>query len=398
MKLHITEKALKAVNIQPSAKKTVIFDEEQTGFAVAVTPKGKMTYVIVYRDESQTQRQEKLADVGAVSAHAARALGKARLAELQERKSVQGRRRPSCPTMDRYFYDTFLPAVRATSRSYQTHASIYRNHVTSALGGCRLDEISPEDILKFHEKLCSTPVAGGKWKKRGEACLASTTVKRIMILVRHIMNSAISSRRFGILDNPTHVLQLKTSRSIKGKFLTRAQLRDLTTAAAESQNTDLLDILKVLASTGLRRDNVLKMQWSWFNAERGTLEVPVEEDKAKKGFVLHLAAGVVDLLRLRQEEADSEWVFPNPKTGKPYHSCYNAWDTIRRKAGMPNLRMHDLRHTFASMMLDSGADIVDVQHALAHTQLKTTAVYLHLTEARKRTYANAAAQATGIFG
>ena len=124
----------------------------------------------------------------------------------------------------------------------------------------------------------------------------------------------------------------------------------------------------------------------------------MEEDKAKKGFVLHLAAGVVDLLRLRQEEADSEWVFPNPKTGKPYHSCYNAWDTIRRKAGMPNLRMHDLRHTFASMMLDSGADIVDVQHALAHTQLKTTAVYLHLTEARKRTYANAAAQATGIFG
>jgi len=397
MKLHITEKALKELNLGRTTHKTMIFDEELTGFAVAVTPKGTMTYVIVYRDDTRKQRQEKLADVGTVSAHAARALGKARLAELQERKSVQGRRRPSCPTMDRYFYDTFLPSVRATSRSYQTHASIYRNHVTAALGGRRLDDISPEDVLEFHEKFCATPVAGGKWKKRGTVCLASTTVKRIMILVRHIMNSAISSRRFGILDNPTHVLQLKTVRSVKGKFLTRAQLRDLTEAAAKSQNTDILDILKVLASTGLRRDNVLRMQWNWFNAERGTLEVPLAEDKAKKGFILHLAAGVVDLLLLRQDDADGPWVFPNPRTGKPYYSCYNAWDTIRRKAGMPDLRMHDLRHTFASMMLDSGADIVDVQHALAHTQLKTTAVYLHLTESRKRTYANAAAQATGVF-
>ncbi|WP_322995542.1 site-specific integrase [Castellaniella sp.] len=355
-----------------------------------------MTYVIVYRDEAQKQRQEKLADVGAVSAHAARALGKARLTELHNRHPTRSRR-PTCPTMDRFFYDKFLPAVRASSRSHETHASIYRNHVRMALGGRRLDEISQEDILHLHENLCATPVAGGKWKKRSGEYLAATTVKRIMILVRHILNTAISSRRYGILDNPTHVLQLKTVRSVKGKFLTRTQLQALTAAAAESQNANLLDILKVLASTGLRRDNVLKMQWRWFNAERGTLEVPMEEDKAKKGFILHLAAGVVDLLRQRQQDADGLWVFPNPQTGQPYHSCYNAWDTIRRKAGMPNLRMHDLRHTFASMMLDSGADIVDVQHALAHTQLKTTAVYLHLTESRKRTHANAAAQATGVF-
>lgn len=60
--------------------------------------------------------------------------------------------------------------------------------------------------------------------------------------------------------------------------------------------------------------------------------------------------------------------------------------------------MHDLRHTYASLLLDNGSDIVDVQHALGHTQLKTTAVYLHLTEARKRLHANAAAQASGLFG
>ncbi|NLZ11020.1 MAG: tyrosine-type recombinase/integrase [Alcaligenaceae bacterium] len=99
----------------------------------------------------------------------------------------------------------------------------------------------------------------------------------------------------------------------------------------------------------------------------------------------------------RQDASDSDWVFPNPKTGKPYHSCRNAWVSACEKAGLAGLRMHDMRHTFASMMLDNGADIVDVQQALAHTQLKTTAVYLHLTEARKRLHANATSQATGLF-
>jgi len=113
--------------------------------------------------------------------------------------------------------------------------------------------------------------------------------------------------------------------------------------------------------------------------------------------VLHLSAGVLDLLRNRRVAVEGPWVFPNPKTGKPYYSCWDAWVTTRNKAGLPGLRMHDLRHTYASMMLQSGSDIFAVQQALAHTQLKTTALYLHLTEGQKRLHANNAATATGLF-
>jgi integrase len=139
------------------------------------------------------------------------------------------------------------------------------------------------------------------------------------------------------------------------------------------------------------------MQWAWFDMARGTLTVPAEHDKAKQGFVLHLSEGVQAILRARRVAGRGQWVFPNPKTGQPYGSCRGAWVTARERANLPTLRMHDLRHTYASLMLDAGADIVDVQQALGHTQLKTTAVYLHLTEARKRVNANAAAQASGLF-
>ncbi|WP_189354508.1 tyrosine-type recombinase/integrase [Vogesella fluminis] len=398
MKLHITEKALNEFVMPAGKKKDVIFDQEVTGFAVNVTHKGCMSYVIVFRDVAGKQRQEKLAGVGEVSANAARAMAKTRLADLAQLKgSSVGGRRKLCPTMDEFFFSCFLPAVKNKSKSYGTHASIYRNHVQPVFGAKRLDEIDGHDIVAFNTLLREKRVADGRWKMQANQSLADGTVKRILILVRHIFNEAIRDKTNTLTENPTHALQLTTTRKVKGRFLTREQLSALLTAAGESENKSLADILRVMGSTGLRRENVLAMQWAWLDDARGTLTVPPEADKAQKGFVLYLAAGVLALLRERRKHVAGPWVFPNPKTGKPYCSCRDAWVSTRKKANLDGLRMHDLRHTYASMMLDSGADIVDVQKALGHTQLKTTAVYLHLTEGRKRERANAAAEATGLF-
>ena len=158
-----------------------------------------------------------------------------------------------------------------------------------------------------------------------------------------------------------------------------------------------LDIVRLIAATGLRRANVLKMEWAWFDAERGMLTVPPASDKGGKGFSIRLADSVVDYLVERKQHATGRYVFSNPRTGRPYHSRFSAWDSVRKRAGLPMVRIHDLRHSYASLMLESGSDIVDVQAALGHTQLKTTAVYLHLREGRKRERANAAVAAAGLF-
>lgn len=398
MKLHITEKAVKEVTVPEGKKSFLIFDIEQPGFAVQKTVTGNMSYIVMYRDEFKKQRQEKLGKVGEISANAARALARARLASLEEqKKGVPRGRLLLAPTMDEFFFKTFLPKVKLQSRSYETHASIYRNHIQQQFGDRRLNEIDGDEIVDYAGQLRQKRVSGGRWEKSSTRTLSEGTVKRILILVRHIFNEAIRIKGTHVTENPTHAIKLTTVRKIVGKFLTQAQLKALLKAAEGSQNPDLPDIIRVMGATGLRRDNVLAMRWEWFDAERATLTVPTEADKAKKGFVLHLSTGVLELLRSRLEDTTSEWVFPNPKTGLPYHSCRNAWVTACERAGLRGLRMHDLRHTYASMMLDSGSDIVDVQQALGHTQLKTTAGYLHLTEGRKRQNANAAACATGLF-
>lgn len=398
MKLHITEKAVTEAVVPKGKKSFLIFDTEQTGFAVQKTVTGNMSFIALYRNEFKQQRQEKLGSVGEISANAARALAYALLAERQERKRVLPRGRTVlAPTMDEFFFKTFLPKVKLESRSYETHASIYRNHIQREFGHRRLNEIDSDEIVYYAGRLREKPVSGGRWNKSPTRTLSEGTVKRILILMRHLFNVAIHTKETNVKENPTHAIRLTTVRKIVGKFLTRSQLKALLAVAKKSRNTDLSDIIKVMGATGLRRDNVLAMRWSWFDEARATLSIPAQEDKAKKGFVLHLSSGVLDTLRSRLVTAGSEWVFPNPRTDKPYHSCRNAWVTARESAGLPGLRMHDLRHTYASMMLDSGSDIVDVQQALGHTQLKTTAGYLHLTEGRKRLKANAAAQATGLF-
>ncbi len=140
MKLHITEKALNEFVMPAGKKKMVVFDQEQTGFAVNITQKGSMAYVIVYRDAQGIQRQEKLAGVGEVSANAARAMAKARLADVELTKGPSASpRHASCPTMDDFFFDTFLPIVKNRSRSYATHMSLYRNHVQPIFAKKRLD-------------------------------------------------------------------------------------------------------------------------------------------------------------------------------------------------------------------------------------------------------------------
>lgn len=398
MKLHITERALSQMKVEAGKKKEVFLDTELTGFGVCMTAKGTKTYCVIYRDAEGTQRQASVGPVRKMPLAQARLIAEQKLAELaQEKRKKQALAHVFCPTMDDFFHKSFLPLVKSTSRSYKTHISIYRTHLQPVFADRRLDAITEEDVVAFHSMLKAKKSMVVKAGADSDT-LADSTVKRTLILFRHIMNEAIRDKRVPLTENVTKVLRLSTVRKVKGQFLGKPQLRSLLQAAKQSDNTDLADIVRVMGATGLRRSNVLEMRWSWFNSELGTLDIPAEEDKAGQGFKLYLSDELVQFLEQKRLHADgSPWVFTNPQTGKPYRSCKAAWAMLIRRAKLPGLRMHDLRHTYASMMLDSGSDIVDVQRALGHTQLKTTAVYLHSREGRKRECAARAVRATGLF-
>jgi len=86
----------------------------------------------------------------------------------------------------------------------------------------------------------------------------------------------------------------------------------------------------------------------------------------------------VEVLKRRKDNG-SEYVFPNPKTGKPLQHFFNTWDRIRKIAGIPDVRLHDLRHSFASFLVNNGRSLYEVQRLLGHSQIQTTQRYAHLT-------------------
>ena len=106
-----------------------------------------------------------------------------------------------------------------------------------------------------------------------------------------------------------------------------------------------------------------------------------------------LSDGVLNLLSAMERKGD--WVFANPKTNKPFVSIFCAWNTARKKAGLADVRVPDLRHRFASLLNNSGRSLYKVQKLLGHTQVKTTQRYAHLSQDTLLAATNAASLAVG---
>ena len=136
-------------------------------------------------------------------------------------------------------------------------------------------------------------------------------------------------------------------------------------------------IIPFLLLTGARKTEALTARWIDIDFERRFWRIPF----TKNGKVRHvpLSDACIHLLksvpRLR-----SFYVFENRRTNKPFRSIYFSWNTARNRAGMPELRIHDLRHSFASFLVNAGCSLYEVQKILGHSQINVTQRYSHLSQ------------------
>ena len=144
----------------------------------------------------------------------------------------------------------------------------------------------------------------------------------------------------------------------------------------QSDNQMLQYIVPMLILTGARKREVLDARWEDFDFER--LHWRIHTTKLGKPRFVPMSDGVVSLLGSIQR-LDCQWVFANPKTLKPYVSIFCSWNTARTKAGLADVRIHDLRHSYASFLVNAGRSLYEVQRLLGHTQIKTTQRYAHLS-------------------
>jgi integrase len=155
----------------------------------------------------------------------------------------------------------------------------------------------------------------------------------------------------------------------------------------------LKHIVPMLILTGARKREVLDAQWQDFDLERRQWKIPM----SKSGSARHvpLSDGALAVLREVPQVEGCSYTFANPKTRLPYASIFRSWDNARKRAGLAEVRIHDLRHSFASLLINQGRSLYEVQRLLGHTQVKTTQRYAHLANETLLAAANAATDAVG---
>jgi integrase len=156
------------------------------------------------------------------------------------------------------------------------------------------------------------------------------------------------------------------------RFLTREEYRRLLAAA----DRHLRPIIEMAIATGLRSEELLTLNWRQVDLDRQ--EVRLEETKSKRPRVVPLSDRAVAILVANRYIHDGPHVFTNPETGHRYKTLKRSFHTACRRAGISDLRFHDLRHTFASWAVQNGMDLYRLSRILGHSTLQMTTRYAHL--------------------
>lgn len=160
------------------------------------------------------------------------------------------------------------------------------------------------------------------------------------------------------------------------RFLHADELPRFFAAVEEEDSATVRDFVKIALLTGARKGNVQAMRWEQVKLDRGTWLIPLT--KAGESQTVHLPAAAVEILRERQEDSDSEWVFPGKGATGHLVDPTRIWKEILERAGLPGLRIHDLRRTLGSWQAATGASLPIIGKSLGHKNQATTAIYARL--------------------
>jgi integrase len=364
--ISLTQQYVNATKCPVDQSKQEITDLACKGLILEVRKSGGKTYYLRYTNDRGKQRQYRIGNATVLLLSQARTKCRTTLNQIaigQDPCDVKAQTR-LVPTFATFIEDQYLPYVKSYKRSWDTDVSLLKNHLLPRFSASYLDEITRQDIVKMHSERKASGAAAG-------------SANRLLIMMRYIFNLAVRWEVPGIKANPTKGVPLMEENNKKERYLSVDEAQRLYDAVCKSQNTMLQYIVPMLILTGARKREVLDAKWEDFDFARRIWRIPMS--KSGKARRVPLSDGALNILSTMPRDLKCEWTFPNPDTKKPYVSIFCAWDTARKSVGLGDVRVHDLRHSHASFLVNAGRTLYEVQHILGHTQVKTTQRYAHLS-------------------
>ncbi len=262
--------------------------------------------------------------------------------------------------------EVYLPAIKPHKKSYPDDESRLRNHLTPVLGHYPLTAINAPMLSKL---LADLSVSG----------LSNATINRIRALLSSIFNMVIDHELIEV--NPIgRVKKYKENNQIE-RYLSAEELQRLMLVLEHPErysisNKTIVAIIKFLLLTGVRKREAMDMKWSDVDFSKSTWLLKFN----KSGKARHIALNTDAIAILNTMPKISTYIFANPKTSKPYNDIRKTFDKVMQCADISNMRIHDLRHNFASLAVNSGESLFVVQKLLGHASPQTTQRYAHLQQ------------------
>lgn len=357
-------------------KNQVIFwDDEVSGFGLRVTKAGTKSYIIQYRNSAGRSRRTTLGKHGQLTPEQARKLAKARLGDVAHgrdpaEEKLNDRQAPTVADLAAdYLVRHAIPNKRP--KSVHDDRSFLDRVILPKIGAKKVAEIGRRDIEEIVLGLEATPYQAN----------------RLRALLSKMFNLAVGWewRTTNPVTGVPKFQEHKRDRWLSVDELIR--LRKVLDALADQR---IANAIRLLLLTGARRSEVFTAEWDQFDLETGVWTKPSHLTKQKRTEHTPLSTQAVELLRAIHADADPEnpYVFPGDRPGRPLNDIKKTWDQVRSAADLEDLRLHDLRHTFASHLASSGLSLPIVGRLLGHTQPQTTARYAHLADEPLRSAAN----------
>jgi integrase len=362
MAKRLTDRLAKALPL-PSSGNRITYDTEIKGFGFRVTAGGARAFVLNYRVNGR-ERRYTIGSYPDWSVAAAREEAKRLKREVNKGYDTMGQKHAdrTAPTVadlsDRYLSEH---AIRKAPRAQRDDRSMIEKLVLPEIGRLKVFEVRREDIDRLHREVSRTrPIRANR--------MVQMLSKMFALAIRWEYRS----------DNPVKGIH-RNPEERRTRYLSADEMGRLTSVLATHENQASANVIRLLLLTGARRGEVMGATWNQFDLEAGTWTKPSAHTKQKKEHRVPLSAPAIQLLSgIRAEAGASSHVFPGRKPGEPLTDIKNFWAGVCRKAELEDCRIHDLRHTYASILASAGLSLPVIGALLGHTQPNTTARYSHL--------------------
>ena len=279
--------------------------------------------------------------------------------------------------------------IKMRPSTYLTYHGYIENHIKPQLGKIPLNDLTTLHLQQFYKKLLAEGRVERIEAQKQPKGLSAKTVRNIHQIISSALKLAVEQRL--IARNPADGCALPKA---ERKEMQTLPVEQLTSFLREAKDSGVFALYYIDLTTGLRRGELLGLKWSDIDLEKGDLrvqrqigridgkiiEMPLKTKNAYR--TLPLSADAISVLKMQKcKVGNSEWVFPSP-TGGPMSpdSVLHMLHRVLKRAGLPKVRFHDLRHTFATMALQNGVDVKTVSSMLGHYSAGFTLdTYAHVT-------------------